>query len=174
MQTTDSEFWSDDAAALANREAERSIEARTGLRMPAPSSAKKTPEKPSTFRPAQKPVAVATPASSGKSAGWWIGVITAGIVAGSVACAAIGFAAGWIVLNAQDVVTLAEFEQLQTGMTIEQANEIVGAEGTEQIETNALGHRLTVISWQNSGGTTASASFTNGKLDSTFQIGLQL
>jgi hypothetical protein len=114
------------------------------------------------------------PASSGKSAGWWIGVITAGIVAGSVACAAIGYAAGWIVLNTQDVVTLAEFEQLKTGMTIEQANEIVGAKGTEQMETNALGHRMTVISWQNSGGTTASASFTNGKLDSKFQLGLQL
>ena len=49
---TDSEFWQDDAAALANREAQRSIEARTGLRMPAPSSAR-PPEKPSTFRPAQ-------------------------------------------------------------------------------------------------------------------------
>lgn len=168
------EFWADDAAAIRQAEEQRAIEARTGLRMP-PASGKTPQPKPSTFRPAaQKPVPVATLASSGKSAGWWIGVITAGMVIGSVACAAIGYAAGWIVLNTQDVVTLAEFEQLRTGMTIEQANEIVGAKGTEQMETNAFGHRVTVISWQNSGGTTASASFTNGKLDSKFQIGLQL
>ena len=72
MQTTDSEFWSDDAAALANREAQRSIEARTGLRMPAPSSAR-PPEKPSTFRPAQKPVAVAAPEAKKSNAfGWFV------------------------------------------------------------------------------------------------------
>lgn len=72
MQAND-DFWTDDAAAISNREAQREMELRTGLRMP-PASGKTPQPKPSTFRPAaQKPVPVATPEAKKSNAfGWFV------------------------------------------------------------------------------------------------------
>lgn len=170
------EFWRDDAAALANREAQRAIEARSGMRMPEaskPSASRRPAQPPSTFRPAQsqqpRPTMAAKPE---KSAGWWVAVIAGGVVVGSVVCAAVGFAAGWFAFSVQDVVTRAEFEQLAVGMTMDEANAVIGTKGVEQLETNAFGERFKVLAWQNSNGTVVTASFDNGKLQSKFHVGL--
>ena len=111
--------------------------------------------------------------SNERAAIWWVAVITAGIVVGSVVCAVVAYAAGWFVLTRHDVITLEEFERLETGMTVEQCNQIVGEQGVESFSANSFGQSDRVFAWQNSGGTVVTAAFTNNRLHSKIQLGLK-
>lgn len=71
-------------------------------------------------------------------------------------------------------VTLAEFNQIQNGMTYQEVVRIVGAEGTLQSENTIGGHNA-MYAWQNAsafdGG--MNAMFQNEKLIQKSQFGLK-
>ena len=79
-----------------------------------------------------------------------------------------------LVYNArtQDV-TLAQYNRLQTGMTLEEAQGVVGLGGTEMSRTEVGGISTLVIEWKNPDGSSLDATFQNGKLANKTQSGLR-
>lgn len=98
--------------------------------------------------------------------------LTAAVVV--VACVA---AAGWLIWS-RPVITLAEFNALQVGQSVDECNQIVGTAGDQIMamdfppELQSVGD-VTGYQWQNADGTVATTSFINGKLHAKFQIGLK-
>jgi hypothetical protein len=68
----------------------------------------------------------------------------------------------------------ADFDQVQSGMTIEQVQKILGP-GTMDAESESGDIKIQMFSWQAQGelGANISVSFTNGKSDSKAQYGLK-
>jgi hypothetical protein len=75
--------------------------------------------------------------------------------------------------GADDIVTKAEYEQVQPGMTYEQVTAIVGDPGSQSQQQEYAGIKTEAWVWQNPGGPNMVAMFTNGKLVNKTQIGLQ-
>jgi hypothetical protein len=174
MGMSQAEFWADDAAALRNREDARALEARTGLRMPeaAPKVSQELKGSHATASADWSRLADVPKRRAKQSPGRTAFLITAGILAAATMSVAVDFLLALAVFKTQDVITRAEFESLKPGMSMDEATQIVGVKGTENIQTDTFGRSLTVVSWQNIGGTVATASFTDGKLQSKFQVGL--
>ncbi len=70
------------------------------------------------------------------------------------------------------VVTKAEFDQLQEGMTYEQAVAIIGASGELQSSSDVVEIKTVMYSWMNSNGSNMNAMFQNNKLVTKAQFGL--
>jgi hypothetical protein len=156
-------IWLDDAATIA----ERDRIAASGFRMPA---AGKPATDPAATRPTNaNPRRIVTTKRRP--------VMRPGIVA-MIATVVLIVAAG-VVWSRRPVVTLAEFEQLADGLTVEQCNAIVGVEGTTAFNetlpdfTTTIPTSAAVVVWTNANNTTASAAFVNGRLISKMQIGLR-
>ena len=72
-------------------------------------------------------------------------------------------------------ITMAEFEALQTGITYEQAVEIIGGAGEVMSQVDMAGYNTVMYMWQGDGGlgSNANATFQNNSLISKAQIGLK-
>ncbi len=71
-----------------------------------------------------------------------------------------------------DLITLNEFNQIQTGMTVKQVEEIIGTTG-KLISSNQAGSSVSKLySWQNQQGSNAIIDFRNDKVSSKAQSGL--
>ena len=70
------------------------------------------------------------------------------------------------------VVTMAEYNRLQTGVTYRQAAEIIGAEGEEMSRNEIAGVVTVMYSWSNPGGSNMNAMFQNDGLVQKAQLGL--
>lgn len=107
----------------------------------------------------------AMPKSRNNAAGLLVAGVTVAVLAGVL----------WH--NRPDVITLAEFEALQVGQSIEQCNEIIGSAGNPVLEMDLSEAvkgmpNLDGYQWLNRDGSNATASFQNGKLYAKFQLGL--
>lgn len=76
---------------------------------------------------------------------------------------------------AEPPITLAKFNQLQNGITYEQAVQILGAQGTLISENMLAGYHTAMYSWENPGvfQGNMNAMFQNNTLMSKSQIGLK-
>lgn len=72
-------------------------------------------------------------------------------------------------------MTKAEFEALQTGMSYSRAVEIIGSSGEVISESEIVGIRTVMYSWDGDGGLGANANvmFQNGELVTKAQLGLE-
>jgi len=71
-------------------------------------------------------------------------------------------------------ITLAEFNEIQSGMTYDQVKEIVGCDGTVNSDTEVMGSKMTIYSWYGENGiSNANVNIQNGKLINKTQIGLR-
>jgi hypothetical protein len=69
------------------------------------------------------------------------------------------------------VVTRAEFDQLRTDMSYEDAARVIGAPGELQGSSEIAGYKTVTYSWMNSNGSNASAMFQDGRLVSKSLFG---
>lgn len=69
-------------------------------------------------------------------------------------------------------LTLAKFNQLQTGMTYDQAVAVIGEQGQEQSRTEMMGISTVSVMWQNPTGANVICMFQQGRLNSKAQFGL--
>lgn len=76
---------------------------------------------------------------------------------------------------AAPTITLAKFNQLQNGITYEQAVQILGTQGTLVSENTISGYHTAMYSWENPGifQGNMNAMFQNNALMSKSQIGLK-
>lgn len=72
-------------------------------------------------------------------------------------------------------VTLANFNQIKTGMKYDEVVKILGKEGEVISESEVAGYKTVMYKWDGSGGFGANmnAMFQNGKLMSKSQLGLK-
>ena len=70
------------------------------------------------------------------------------------------------------VVTLAQYEAIQNGMTYEQVAQIIGSAGEEMSRAEMAGFESASYSWQNPDGSNVMAVFSNGALQTKAQFGL--
>lgn len=92
------------------------------------------------------------------------------VASGPVAVGAVAGAPG-APANGPEI-TAAEFGQLRTGMTMAQAEAIIGSAGEVQSETDMGGYRTVMVAWKGDGMGNANAMFQNGKMISKAQFGL--
>lgn len=72
------------------------------------------------------------------------------------------------------LITKAEFDQIQPGMSLDQVNAIVGAPGTLQFESGAgTDYSFAAYEWKGAGSASASITFQNGTVSSKNQFGLE-
>jgi|GEM_PF-5204107 len=91
--------------------------------------------------------------------------LTAAIALSLAACAQVA--------SVTDETTLAEFEQVETGMTLEQVEGVLG-EGEEVSRIAVAGAPETVIyAWKNPTGSNATISIQNGVVITKAQTGLK-
>lgn len=76
-------------------------------------------------------------------------------------------------LTAPPVVTYAEFEQLRDGLSIRDAEQIIGAVGRELASNSVLDSTAVVYAWQNGDGSNMNATFLDGRLVGKAQFGLR-
>lgn len=74
----------------------------------------------------------------------------------------------------QSGVTLAQFNNLQTGMTLDEVQSAIG-QGTLASKSEMDGFEVSIYEWQGNGdvGANMNATFENGKLTSKAQAGLK-
>ena len=72
-------------------------------------------------------------------------------------------------------ISLSEFNQLQDGISYEEAVEIIGSSGSLMSESSLGGISTKMYTWEGEGdiGANANAMFQNGKLISKAQYGLK-
>lgn len=98
-------------------------------------------------------------------------VILAGCVAPTSSTGTTGGPAAAPFVN--DKITMAQFQQIQTGMTYAQVVEILKRDG-EELSRSELGGTLTIMySWKNSDFSNMNAMFQNDKLTTKAQYGLK-
>lgn len=81
-----------------------------------------------------------------------------------------------IISPVQSVISLDEFNAIQTGMTYDQVVEIVGSQGTLQSQAEIAGAKSEMYFWiflQNPGGSNANIQLSNGKVIGKAQFMLQ-
>ncbi|MDT8321559.1 MAG: hypothetical protein RQ826_13620 [Xanthomonadales bacterium] len=71
------------------------------------------------------------------------------------------------------VVTLAEYKQIQEGMTYERVQAIVGVAGEELSRSDVASYTTVMYSWSNPNGSNMNAMFQNGTLVNKAQFGLR-
>ncbi len=71
-------------------------------------------------------------------------------------------------------ITLAEFNEIKTGMSYEEVKNIVGCEGTVVSDTEVMGTKMTIYSWYGKDGiSNANVNINNGELVNKTQVGLK-
>lgn len=71
-------------------------------------------------------------------------------------------------------VTMAQFNELKTGMTKAEVESVVGSPGVEQSSNELAGIKTEMLAWNgNSMGGNMNVMFQNGKMVSKSQFGLQ-
>lgn len=150
------EFWQSDAARLEQIELER----RTGLRMPEPAK-----PKPVQVFPAACSVPVKHKRHAFPLAAVWVVAVVAGVALVSYA---------WV---SQPIVTRAEFEAIQLGMTKAECVAIVGTEPSVGV-ASAFGSKMANVQaecfcWVNHDNSGAAVVLTNGKVSELLQIDLE-
>jgi len=74
----------------------------------------------------------------------------------------------------EPTITLDEYDQILTGMTLDQLVAIIGSQPATAQDFSFGGQTTTSFSWNGSAfGTSASFGFENGALRSKFQFGLR-
>jgi hypothetical protein len=71
------------------------------------------------------------------------------------------------------VVTRADYNRIQTGMSYEQVRSIIGTYGVELSRSDLAGYTTVMYSWKNSNGSNMNAIFQNGQLVNKAQFGLR-
>jgi hypothetical protein len=71
------------------------------------------------------------------------------------------------------VVTLANYMQIENGMTYEQVKGIIGIAGEEISSSNLAGYSTVMYSWKNRNGSNMNAMFQNDLLVTKAQFGLR-
>jgi predicted RNA-binding Zn-ribbon protein involved in translation (DUF1610 family) len=80
---------------------------------------------------------------------------------------------GWASLfGSPPVVTIAEYERIQEGMTYDQVSAIIGEAGEEISRSDIAGYRTVMYAWKNSNGSNMNAMLQNGRLITKAQFGL--
>lgn len=91
----------------------------------------------------------------------------------------IGKAVGYISSDYSDYddsnITLAEFNEVETGMSYEEVSDIIGSSGTMVSEAEYAGYHNSIVAWNGHGitGANANISFQNGRVVAKAQFGLQ-
>ncbi len=72
-------------------------------------------------------------------------------------------------------ITLEEFNQIQSGMTYEEVQDIVGSPGTITADSSIAGIRTVIVMWYANPdtGTNANVTFQNDAVVSKAQVGLK-
>jgi len=76
------------------------------------------------------------------------------------------------VVAPKPVVTMAEFDRIENGMSYPEVIGIIGASGQQMSSSDVAGISTVMYSWANSNGSNMNAMFQNGKLISKAQFGL--
>lgn len=150
----DEEFWSDDAAAVRQRDT------GTVLRMPAAS----------TVVPSELVGSYARPSADHRAEPVRQYSTTATVVCMGLIVAAFGGVVWWM---QPDHVTLAEFQSLEDGMTVEECNAVIGQSGTVEATASGMQQASEVITWTNANGSHCVVTFLNGRKLFGAQSGLQ-
>lgn len=81
------------------------------------------------------------------------------------------------IIKSDATISLAEFQQIETGMTYEQVCSIVGGEGTlsSNVDIGVAEYKTEIYQWSGEGsiGANANVTFQNDKVVSKAQIGLE-
>ncbi len=79
------------------------------------------------------------------------------------------------VSDEDEYITLEEYNSIETGMTYEEVQEIIGSAGTisSQVESNNIS--VVIVTWYGNGvaGSNANVTFTNNSVTGKAQAGLQ-
>lgn len=74
-----------------------------------------------------------------------------------------------------EYITMEEYNKIDTGMSYEEVQEIVGSAGeiSSQVETNGI--KIIMVTWYGNGiaGSNANVTFTNNEVTAKAQVGLQ-
>lgn len=175
---TAEDFWSDDAAALQQREAERA----TGLRMPNASDTRTGVtdlRMPAASLPMDLRGSDARPSADYRSTPRRQS-FTALIIVGIATLILITLPIAFLLRQS---VTLGEFNSLQIGMSIRECNRTIGSPGALVMQSDvpqsvrtpgvAFLDDTKFVQWSNRNGTSAVCCFVGDKLDTKFQIGLR-
>jgi hypothetical protein len=101
---------------------------------------------------------------------WWMFLI---IIVGIAACL-------WLSLRGSNeqrteehsAITKAKYDSIQTGMSYEQVQGIMGEPGEEMSRSEIGGYTTIMCVWKNASGSNMNAMFQNGKLTTKAQFGL--
>ena len=80
-----------------------------------------------------------------------------------------GLATSAIVSPLQSTVTLAKFERIRVGMTLDEVRSLIGSRGVLQSQTQAGDITIEMHAWQNPGGSNAVVTLENGKVSGKAQ-----
>lgn len=74
-----------------------------------------------------------------------------------------------------ETITLGEFYEIETGMTYQEVVQIIGCDGELSSESSLLDSTYQIYTWKGNGtiGANANISFTNGRVTSKAQAGLE-
>lgn len=75
--------------------------------------------------------------------------------------------------NESKLITLSEFNRVQTGMSYSEVKEIIGSDGTLQSENQSGNYRFSLFKWDGRGISGASMMFEDGVLYQKSQFGLK-
>lgn len=150
----DSEFWREDAAAIAQRPASNV------LRMP----------EASTVLPSGLVGSHATPSADYRSDAFRQYSTSSTLICMVFITIAFGCVVWWL---QPDRVTLKEFKSLDDGMTVEQCNAVIGQSGTVEVTASGMKQASEVITWTNANGSQCEVTFINGRKLFGVQSGLK-
>lgn len=77
------------------------------------------------------------------------------------------------IITTGNVVTKDKFDQVQTGMSLDQVNQIMGESGALTSESSAGNVDTTIYMWDGAPGTNCTVSFQNGSVVLKTQFGLE-
>ncbi len=74
-----------------------------------------------------------------------------------------------------EYITLEEFNKIETGMSYEEVQEIVGSAGEVSVQSGSGEFSITMVTWYGNGmaGSNANVTFTNGEVTGKAQVGLK-
>lgn len=79
------------------------------------------------------------------------------------------------VSDKSEYITLDEYNQVDTGMTYEEVQEIIGSAGTISSQVESNGYKIIIVTWYGNGtaGSNANVTFTNNSVSGKAQVGLK-